>query len=96
MATLICDTRFAFDLSLIPSIAVLRSIKASDSRQGLRGSLPSAEGEDKYHVTLLDYGANHGIMRSLSGPRLRGDGASPSYGDEDPFGPQPRRAHAFE
>lgn len=61
MNALICD-EIPKDLSAIQSYAVLGGVKQASST-GVH--FFPAEGEEKYHVALLDYGAKHHIVESL-------------------------------
>ena len=61
MNALICDEAPA-DLTAIRSYAVLGGVKQASSREP---HVFPAEGEEKFHVALLDYGAKHHIVESL-------------------------------
>ena len=61
MNALICD-EIPKDLSAIQTYAVLGGVKQASSTEP---RFFPAEGEEKYHVALLDYGAKHHIVESL-------------------------------
>ena len=61
MNALICD-KVPADLSAIQTYAVLGGVKQASSTEP---RFFPAEGEEKYHVALLDYGAKHHIVESL-------------------------------
>ena len=61
MNALICD-EIPKDLSAIQSYAVLGGVEQASSTEP---HVFPAEGEEKYHVALLDYGAKHHIVESL-------------------------------
>ena len=61
MNALICD-EIPEDLSAIQSYAVLGGVKQASSK---KPHVFPAEGAEKYHVALLDYGAKHHIVESL-------------------------------
>ena len=61
MNALICDEVPA-DLTAVQTYAVTGGVKTASCRQPQ--SFP-AEGEEKFHVALLDYGAKHHIVESL-------------------------------
>ncbi len=61
MNALICD-EIPKDLSAIQTYAVLGGVKQASSTEP---RVFHAEGEEKYHVALLDYGAKHHIVESL-------------------------------
>ena len=61
MNALICD-EIPKDLSAIQTYAVLGGVEQASSKEP---HVFPAEGNEKYHVALLDYGAKHHIVESL-------------------------------